>query len=250
MIFITAVVYLRSPIGRIHVNHRLAACSALAIALSAGAALAKANDIDADKSKRRVVTDPMTANDCTDIYKAAGGKYFPQAASHTTYKQSDCATKLFFDGPLRNAAHSQPNFDTLPICLGMQENINHYLDVYKKTDSSGTVTDKCRRLTSTAWSQDLNQKFIWCIAKGHLKGGAIWLANNRMMSKGWAATKLSQGALYVTASEACFWHKVMGKPFPLSGKDKAEETAQRKSTARSKSKGGSTSHSSSGATTH
>jgi hypothetical protein len=227
------------------VNHRLAACSALALALSAGAALAKANDIDADKSKRRAVNDPMDANDCPNIYKAAGGKYFPQAASHTTYKQADCSDPLFFDGGLPNADKTLPNFGKLPICLGMQENINFYLNKYP---------NKCRRLTSSAWSQNLNQKFVWCIAKGYLKGGAIWLANNRMMSKGWAESKLKSGAssgfdqLFVTASEACFWHKVMGKPFPLSGKDKAAETAQRKSTAKSKS--GSTTHSSSGATTH
>ena len=125
-----------------------------------------------------------------------------------------------------NADKSKPGFDRLPICLGMREHIDHYLQQYP---------NKCRRLTSAAWSQELNQLFIWCIGTGHLKGGAIWLANNAMMSKGWVDKKLKGNLandgdeVFVTASEACFWNDTLGKPFPLSGKDKARQKAETKS---------------------
>ena len=209
-------------------SHR--AASLLFALFAALAVEAKKGDIDAGKDTRRKVADDdvMGPAECADVYKVAGGRYFPQARPHTAYKPSDCATPHFWDGSLPNADRHKPGFDSLPVCLGMQENINTYL---------GHYPGKCRRLTSSAWTQDLNQLFVWCIATGHLPGhpaNPLWLVNEKMMSKSWAQNKLKLGppgkfdSLFVTASEACFWNKVMNKPFPLSGKAKREEKQGKK----------------------
>ena len=214
-----------------HTLNRSPLAVALLALLSSSTADAKPNDIDADKSARRAVNDPMDASDCDKIYGASGGKFFPRAKPFSSYKAADCSDPIFWGGELPNANPKSPGFDKLPLCLGMGENISFYLAKYP---------GKCRRLTvaNRAWSQDINQRLLWCAAKGHLKGGVIWLANNEMLSKGWAATKLKKGLegntddLFVTASEACFWHKSMGKPFPLSGKAKAAQAASTKAAAK------------------
>ncbi len=203
--------------------NKLILATALASVFST-AAIGKANDLYDAQSQKRATPDPMDPSDCDKLYRASNGKFFPQAKPISTYKQADCSDKIFWGGSLPNANPSSPGFDKLPLCLGMGPNINAYLAKYP---------GKCRRLTvaNGAWSQDINQKLIWCAGKRYFKGTTIWLVNNTMMSKSWITKRLDahladpmKESLFVTASEACFWHKTMGKPFPISGKAKAAET--------------------------